>query len=820
MGIKTRMFIGVFGALFFLLTSNLIAQYVFDQSSQTINRIVNETQVKVALLNELKNLTDERAVLSRDLVITEDEAFLERSAARLKETADEIGAVFAQLEAMPLDKKEQAYFEAIQENVIAANRAFGSFKMMADEQFYEDAVDILIGEFGEKYQAFTDIVKNFQAYEQAQNARAAQELSEQESFAVTTLWSVLIVSVVLFSIAGFFVARSFMKPIEAMRATMLKIRETGELNHRVAVISKDELGETSKAINGLLSTIHDAIDDVNGVMKDVSNGEFGNTIEKDYQGDFSTLKQGVNESVEQVHSMIQILTETAHNLRNGKFEMPSSSSVSFSGEYERVMTDLSVAMERLDNSVQDIAKTLKALSRGDFSRRVTAEARGELVTLKDAINETLEGLEAFVEDVAMVQTRISEGDLTHRVQGNYHGKMAVLKDSLNSSTQNMSDMIGKVGAVTRIVADEARSIADGSESISDRIQQQTQSLEQTAQQMASMTDTVRKNAESADHANEVTQTAQNKLSEGGQVMQKALASMDRMSEASQKINDIITLIDGIAFQTNLLALNAAVEAARAGEHGRGFAVVAGEVRSLAGKSSDAAADIKKLIENSVAISDESGRYVRETSDVLQEIHSSMDEISERVSTIATATNEQSVGIDSVSQSVSQMENSTQQNAGLVEEAAAGSQDLLHQASDLLDLVGEFQIDQATQTRTIKAKSSEDAQQFDKMVQAHLAWKAKIRAFVDGMDIGVTYETATDPTACVLGKWYYGEGQKYADKPTMQKLGEEHAQMHAAIKKVMDAKAIDDTETVDAGLEQVDRQSDEVVALLYRLMDEV
>ncbi|QAB14804.1 methyl-accepting chemotaxis protein [Hydrogenovibrio thermophilus] len=820
MGIKTRMFIGIFGAVLFLLASNLVAQYVFGETSKTINQIVNVNEVKVALLNRLKNLADERAILSRDLVVLENEELIQTSRARLTETANEIAEVFDALEKASLDPKEQAYFDAIRQNVVSANTAFGSFMVMVDEGFIEDAVDILVGEFGSKYQAFSDIVSEFKVYEENKNKASVNGLAEQESFGTSLLWGVLIASVVIFSIAGTIVARSFMNPINAMRETMAKIIETGELNHRVEVYSKDELGETAHSINDLLKTIHDAIDDVNSVMHEVSNGSFHRKIEHEYQGDFMTLKQGVNESVVQIHNMVQMLRDTAANLRNGVLKSVKASDVELSGDYASVMGDLEISMNQMAKTVNDISVTLGALSHGDFSKRVETDARGEFTVLKDAINTTVEGLEAFVEEVAVVQTRISEGDLTEQVSGHYQGKMAVLKDSLNSSTRNMSEMIGKVGEVTRLVADESRSIADGSESISNRIQQQTVSLERTSTQMMQMTNTVRNNADSANNANQMTQEAQQKLEDGVGIMQKALQSMDEMSEASQKINDIITLIDGIAFQTNLLALNAAVEAARAGEHGRGFAVVAGEVRNLAGKSADAASEIKKLIENSVSISEQSGDYVRQTSDALTHINTSMGEISAMISTIAKASNEQAEGIDNVSQAISEMDTTTQQNAGLVEEAAAGSQDLLQQSSDLLGLVSEFKVDHTVLERVHKLQQSASAQEFDKMVQAHLAWKAKIRGFVDGMDIGVTYETATDHTACVLGKWYYGEGQAYAQLPLMQELGKEHEEMHQGIKKVMDAKEIGDTEMVEAGLAQVDDKSEKVVAILHQLMDEV
>ncbi len=188
MGIKTRMFIGIFGAVLFLLASNLVAQYVFGETSKTINQIVNVNEVKVALLNRLKNLADERAILSRDLVVLENEELIQSSRARLTETANEIAEVFDALEKASLDPKEQAYFDAIRQNVVSANTAFGSFMVMVDEGFIEDAVDILVGEFGSKYQAFSDIVSEFKVYEENKNKASVKGLAEQESFGTSLLW--------------------------------------------------------------------------------------------------------------------------------------------------------------------------------------------------------------------------------------------------------------------------------------------------------------------------------------------------------------------------------------------------------------------------------------------------------------------------------------------------------------------------------------------------------------------------------------------------------------------------------------------------------
>ncbi|MDX1796342.1 MAG: methyl-accepting chemotaxis protein [Hydrogenovibrio sp.] len=819
MGIKTRMFIGIFGAVLFLFASNMIAQYVFHSTTATVDQITQVNSHKIVLLNRLKNISDERAILFRDLVIFQQADKLKQAREALKGTADNIADIFKQLDGMQLSEKEKKFFEQIKENVVSANQSYGSFITALDTGFTEDANDILINEFTPKFEAFSTIVNQFKQYEEQKNATALKQLHHQEHLGTITLWAVLILSIVVFSIAGWVVANSFLRPIKAMRDAMARIIETGELDHRVKVASKDELGETAMAINDLLNTFNAAIDDVKMVMLEISGGAFKQKIENSYKGDFAVLKQGVNDSYDQIYNMVVILRATASNLRSGLLESVKNEEVELKGDYAAVISDLQMAMGHINHTVEDISVTLNTLAQGDFSKRVEVEAQGAFITLKDAINQTLDSLDSFVGEVAAVQTKISEGDLTEQVRARYHGKMAVLKDSLNSSTQNMAAMIAKVGAVTKIVSEESSSIAEGSASVSDRIQEQTLSLEQTAAQMTQMTKVVQHNAESASEANQMTQQAQSKLTAGVEIMERALVSMDQMTEASEKINNIIGIIDSIAFQTNLLALNAAVEAARAGEHGRGFAVVASEVRSLAGKSSDAASEIKALIENSVNISHESGRYVKQTSDALVEVNESMAQMSTTISRIAEASKDQATGIAKVNETMTEMEAGIQQNASLIEEAAAGSQDLMNQAQELLQLVNGFTVDEAVVRRISRLQTSDLARQFEKMKEAHLAWKGKIRGFVDGMDIGVTYEAATDHTACILGKWYYSEGQSLMNLPLMEQLGQEHMEMHQGIKKVMDAKAIGDKEMVEEGLDQVDRQSEKVVTILNQLEDE-
>jgi methyl-accepting chemotaxis protein len=231
--------------------------------------------------------------------------------------------------------------------------------------------------------------------------------------------------------------------------------------------------------------------------------------------------------------------------------------------------------------------------------------------------------------------------------------------------------------------------------LSHRTQEQASALEETASSMEEITSTVKQNADNAYQANQLAANARTQAEQGGAVVSKAVAAMAAINHSSKKIADIISVIDGIAFQTNLLALNAAVEAARAGEQGRGFAVVADEVRKLAQRSAEAAKEIKTLIGDSVEKVEGGTRLVDETGQVLTEIVTAVKKVSDIVAEIAAASQEQSTGIEHVNKAVMQMDEMTQQNAALVEEAAAASESVDAQAQSLQQLVAFFKVEAQT-----------------------------------------------------------------------------------------------------------------------------
>ena len=288
--------------------------------------------------------------------------------------------------------------------------------------------------------------------------------------------------------------------------------------------------------------------------------------------------------------------------------------------------------------------------------------------------------------------RLAGGDLSSRVDRVSHDEFGALVTALNEMTDRLKAIVGEVSTAAVTINGSSREIAEGNLHLSQRTEQQAANLEETASNMEEMTVTVRQTAENAKYANQLASGARDEAQQGATIVADAKHAMNEINQSSQKIADITSVVDEIAFQTNLLALNAAVEAARAGDAGRGFAVVAAEVRVLAQRSAEAAKQIKALIEDSVSKVTEGSRLVGDSEQTLAGIVDSITQVSTIVSEISSSSEEQSDGISQVNQAVTQMDQSTQQNAALVEEAAAGAKSLEEQAVALEHLMAFFQLD--------------------------------------------------------------------------------------------------------------------------------
>jgi methyl-accepting chemotaxis protein len=438
------------------------------------------------------------------------------------------------------------------------------------------------------------------------------------------------------------------------------------------------------------------------VMKVMSSGDMNVEIPgADSKNEIGTMAQALEVLRDAAIERTRLDAEHAESARLALLEKAERDRLALEEKAEveqRAAAERDAAMAKVmaefDAAVGGIAKAAMA---GDFSQRVSLEGKeGVIRNLAEAMNLMCENIGDVMNDLVAMMGSLADGDLTKRISTSYEGTFGILKESANTTAIRLSETVAEITASAREVANAAAEISTSTTDLSQRTEEQAAGLEETSASMEEISSTVRKNAENAQQANQLTASAREVADRGGAVVASTVEAMSRIEGSSGKIADIIGVIDEIARQTNLLALNAAVEAARAGDAGRGFAVVASEVRSLAQRSSQAAKDIKDLITSSSAQVRDGVDLVNRTGTSLGEIVSSIQQVANIVADIASASNEQAIGIDQVNKALTQMDEVTQQNSALVEENAATAKTLESQSAAMSERVSFFRIEQGKQ----------------------------------------------------------------------------------------------------------------------------
>jgi methyl-accepting chemotaxis protein len=404
------------------------------------------------------------------------------------------------------------------------------------------------------------------------------------------------------------------------------------------------------------------------------------------------LKQQIDDALVKAKQTEDVVDETRRVFAAlSKGDLSQTMGAEFEATFSVLTHDANETVAMLSQVIEhDIQSIVESAQRGELDQRIDLSGKsGFFLSLSDGINNLVESTENIISDTARVLSAMAQGDLTERIDASYQGIYDKLKADANATNDRLIEVVGEIKQATYAVKTGTAEIASGNVNLSQRTENQAASLEQTSSAMEEMTATVQQNAGNARQADTLAQNAGATARSGGEEVNDAIRAMAEISESSNKITDIIGAIDEIAFQTNLLALNASVEAARAGDQGRGFAVVASEVRNLAGRSATAAKEIKVLIEDSSGKVDEGTKLVNKSGETLEEIVTSVKKVTDIVAEIAAASAEQAAGLDEVNKAVVQMDGMTQQNAALVEEAAAASESLGEQADSLDQLITFF-----------------------------------------------------------------------------------------------------------------------------------
>ena len=427
------------------------------------------------------------------------------------------------------------------------------------------------------------------------------------------------------------------------------------------------------------------------------------------QSEFRSVSSHLRDIASQHERFSEYVQQTFTLLNNGNLRDALQLSHKVEREAQRLNEEAVKFLENLERFTQDAAKRAEHHEESAIRSAIILTILSLIIGVFMGvfiIRAVLRQIGGEPKDIADVIQRIADGDLTVDIQGENGSATTGILNAMQGMVSQLRNVVNGVQVATDSITTSAEEIAQGNGDLSQRTEESASSLEETASSMEEMTSTVKQNADNTRQANQLAIGTREQAEKGGEVLGNAVNAMSEISDSSKKIADIIGVIDEIAFQTNLLALNAAVEAARAGEQGRGFAVVASEVRTLAGRSADAAKEIKVLINESVEKVEQGSELVDASGKTLEEIVTSVKKVTDIISEIAASSQEQANGIEQVNSAVMQMDEMTQQNAALVEEATAASRSMEEQAQGLNKQMGFFTVDNASTNRVtppVKAK---------------------------------------------------------------------------------------------------------------------
>lgn len=660
----------------------------------------------------------------------------------------------------------------------------------------EAAIDFLMNDVRTAQHAYTAALDEAISFFENNIHQSNTDIATLYDLTRNILIEVLAAVVVATLFIAFFITRSITQPLSQALKAFSNISQ-GHFDTPIDIKGTDELGNVLLGLKNMQQKLGtDAAETTRAskelatVLGGMATGELNHRVTGDYKAPFDNIKRDVNRVNETLSHLIAEMNSMSSQHDAGDIDVVIDTA-QYQGAYQQMAKGVNGMVGEHIAAKKKAMACVKAFGEGNFDAPLD-RFPGKKAFINDTIEQVRKNMQDVIKDSNMLAQAAAEGRVSVRADASKHqGDFRRIVEGINATLQTIVDPILIVKGATDSINTAAKEIAAGSADLSHRTEEQASSLEETAASMEELAATVKQNAENAKQANQLTANASQVAIKGGEVVKQVVHTMNSINESSRKIADIISVMDGISFQTNILALNAAVEAARAGDQGRGFAVVASEVRILAQHSASAAKEIKQLISESVKEISEGTRQVNHAGQTMDEIVNSVQHVTDIMKDIATASVEQSLGIDQINLAVTKMEEVTHQNAALVEETAAAAESLETQARSLSQAVAQFRLDDsqipASPQILPTPKLSNKAFSFSDAINAHAHWKVRLIDYIKGKsDEKLDVATVSRDDKCDMGCWLHGPAKIHSNLNEYKQLVSTHADFHKSVGKIVQA----------------------------------
>ncbi|MCW0393325.1 methyl-accepting chemotaxis protein [Xanthomonas sacchari] len=660
-----------------------------DQRLTAINE-VNSVKQRYAI--NFRGSVHDRAIALRDVVLLDDAA----SRQATEQTIDKLAGDYARA-AQPLDALLAVSSDAREKTILQRIQGIEARTMplIAQVRQLRDAGDTVQAQallLQQARPAFVDWLASINAFidlQEAKNRQAAKEaMATARGFALLMV-GCTVLALLLGTLIALLLTRRVVRPLRQALGLAERIG-AGDLSSPDTVTTRDEAGQLLRAMQQMQRRLHEVISAQREMAARHDAGAISYRMDAQrFPGEYGRMVADTNALVD-AHVQTQLrITEVMGRYAIGDL---SQDIAHYPGEKAAITAAMQQVKQNLHAINVQIQTLAEAACAGNFAHRGQPEKfEHAFRTMVENLDTMMATADANLAKFSALLRCIADGDLTVRMSGNFHGVFAAMRDDANSTVHRLTDIVAHIQRTTNSIGFAAEDIASGNQELAKRSEQQAASLEETAASMEELTSTVKQNAEHAQRANQLALGAAGVASEGRDVVGQVVATMDGIQAASRRIADIIAVIDGIAFQTNILALNAAVEAARAGEQGKGFAVVAAEVGTLAHRSAGAAKEIKTLIDDSVQRVAHGATLVHQAGATMDQVVASVQHVTDLMGQISAASHEQANGIAQVNQTIARMDETTQQNVALVEEASTAARSLEEQSAQLTQAVEVFKV---------------------------------------------------------------------------------------------------------------------------------